>query len=318
MTTRIVPALVLITLGIAACSRDTTGPAANRLAITLASAYSAAPAGFSQLSTTFAASTAAGVFQPGFDANGGPGGGRGFCLPGSGPGFGLGFMGGGLAGTFFGDGIGRGFFHADSSCAFSSSTGQVTCGPTTRDGLTVTRVSKYTTTAGVALAAIDSTTNTVTSAITVAGTVTHAQRDTNHTSIDTSTSTVSEESNQTVAGLAAGSTKRTVNGTSSGTESTTGKTSAGAYSAKRIAGDTVTGVVIPTQTTALPQPYPTAGTVIRSMSATVTFTGAAAATSARREVITYDGSATAKVLITVDGTTQNCTLPLPHGKLTCS
>jgi hypothetical protein len=34
-------------------------------------------------------------------------------------------------------------------------------------------------------------------------------------------------------------------------------------------------------------------------------------------VITYDGTATAKVVITQDGTTQNCTLPLPRGRLTC-
>jgi hypothetical protein len=63
--------------------------------------------------------------------------------------------------------------------------------------------------------------------------------------------------------------------------------------------------------------YPTAGTVIRAMSATVTVSGQSPSTSSRREVITYDGSATAKVVITQDGTTQNCTLPLPHARLTC-
>jgi hypothetical protein len=34
-------------------------------------------------------------------------------------------------------------------------------------------------------------------------------------------------------------------------------------------------------------------------------------------VITYDGSATAKVVITLNGVTENCTLPLPHGRLAC-
>jgi len=38
----------------------------------------------------------------------------------------------------------------------------------------------------------------------------------------------------------------------------------------------------------------------------------------RREVITYDGSATAKVEITENGTTRNCTRPLPRGPLSCS
>jgi hypothetical protein len=44
----------------------------------------------------------------------------------------------------------------------------------------------------------------------------------------------------------------------------------------------------------------------------------ATTTSHRREVITYDGSATAKMVITQDGTTKTCTLPLPFGRPTCS
>jgi hypothetical protein len=54
------------------------------------------------------------------------------------------------------------------------------------------------------------------------------------------------------------------------------------------------------------------------MSATVTKDGSAPSTSSRSEVITYDGSATAKVVITHDGVTKNCTKPLPHGRLTCA
>ena len=42
------------------------------------------------------------------------------------------------------------------------------------------------------------------------------------------------------------------------------------------------------------------------------------ASVSRREVITYDGSATAKVEITENGTTRNCTRPLPRGQLSCS
>lgn len=309
-------ALIATAVGAVACSQDTLSPASNQRALTLASAYSTTPVGFSNLSTTFASSDGEGPFQPEFNDARGPGD-HGFCPPGAGPGFGLGLMGGGLLGNFLGDGIGHGFFRVDSSCAFSSATGQVTCGPTTHDGLTITRVSKYTTAAGAAQSAIDSLTNSVTAAITVSGTTTHTFRDTNHTSIDTSTSTVNEKSNQTVTGLAAASASRTVNGTSAGTESTTGKASAGAFTANRSAGDTVTNVVIPAQSSTNLHPYPTAGSVIRSMSATVTFAGQSPATTTRREVITYDGSATAKVVITENGTTQNCTLPLPHGHLTC-
>jgi hypothetical protein len=38
----------------------------------------------------------------------------------------------------------------------------------------------------------------------------------------------------------------------------------------------------------------------------------------REEDVTYDGSTTAKVVITKNGVTKNCTLPLPHGRLSCS
>ena len=122
-------------------------------------------------------------------------------------------------------------------------------------------------------------------------------------------------SDRTVAGLAHGSTQRTVSGASAGAESTTGTSSRGAFTASRSAADTTSGIVIPL-TDGKPT-YPTAGTVIRVMKATVTYTGQAAASSSRREVVTYDGTATAKVVITQDGTTKNCTIPLPRGHLTC-
>jgi hypothetical protein len=34
-------------------------------------------------------------------------------------------------------------------------------------------------------------------------------------------------------------------------------------------------------------------------------------------VLTYDGSATATLVITRNGTTQNCTIVLPHGRPRC-
>jgi len=64
--------------------------------------------------------------------------------------------------------------------------------------------------------------------------------------------------------------------------------------------------------------YPTAGTVIRAMQASLTYTGQTPTTVSRREVITYDGTATAKIVITENGTTRNCTRALPRGELTCS
>lgn len=290
------------TIAFAAC-RDASAPT-NSPSLSMASAFSATPAGFDQLNTSFDARPDMGAFEPEFDmhghGHGGPGG-----MDRHGPGFGLGFMGGGLGGPFLGDGLRH--FPADSSCSFSSGTGLVTCS-TTRHGLTVTRVSRYTTASGQAQPKIDSLTNTVATTVTVNGTVTRR---------DSSTSVVSESSNQTISGLAKGSTKRTIDGASAGTETTTGKSRQGEFTAKRIAGDTVKGVVIPVPASTTAFHYPTAGTVIRAMSVTVTLSGGSPATSSRREVVTYDGSATAKVVITHDGTTQNCTLPLPRGRLSC-
>lgn len=295
-------ALLGVTTVVVAC-RETSAPT-DLLSLSMASAFSSTPAGFDQLNTSFDAGPGSGPFEPQFDARGhGMGGPRGMRH--DGPGFGLGFMGGGLGGPFLGDGLRH--FPGDSSCSYSSGTGLVTCS-TTRNGLTITRVSKYTTSSGQTQPKIDSTTNTVVTTVTVSGTVTRR---------DSSTSVISESSNETISGLAAGSTQRSVDGTSAGTETTTGTSPEGAFTAKRVAGDTITGVVIPVPTAAVQRPYPTAGSVVRAMSVTVTLSGGSPTTSTRREAITYDGSDTAKVVITHDGTTQNCKLPLPHGRLVC-
>jgi hypothetical protein len=308
---RIILGCSAIALAIAAaCSgtgTDASAPA-SRLALTMASAFSTVPAGYSDLNSSYVGDLG-GAFTPEFGMMShdgrGPGGPGGF----GGPGFGLGFMGGGLFGGFYGDDFGRGFAPVDTSCHYAAGTGLVTCGPTTRNGLTVSRVLHFKTASGQSQSAPDTTTNSVDAAITVGGTTTH--RDGDQTAI-------SSKSNQTVTGLAKGSASRTVNSTSAGTENTTGTSQQGAFTSKRVAGDTVKGVVIPVSSTSNPRPYPTAGSVTRSISTTVQITGQSATASSRREVITYDGTATAKVVITQDGVTQNCTLPLPRGRLTCS
>lgn len=291
--------------GVLACSSESSGPNASALLLSAASAYTTVPSGFSNLNTSFDASDGDAPFMPSFDGRGplGPGGRFTF---GHGAGFGIGFM-GGLGGPFLGFGIGE-FFH-DDSCAFSSSTGLVTCSNQLKNGLTISRTFKYTDSKGNAQSKIDTTTNTVMSSVTVTGSVSRH---------DGAQTTVNESSAQTVAGIAKGSTQRTVDGKSAGTETTTGTDSLGTFTAKRVAGDTISGVVIPVGTSATTHPpFPTAGTIIRSMSVTITVTGQSPATSSRREMITYDGSTTAKVVITEDGNTQNCTLPLPFGRLSC-
>ena len=130
------------------------------------------------------------------------------------------------------------------------------------------------------------------------------------------TSTIASASERTTSGLASGSTQRTVSGVSSGTESTTGVSTRGSFTATRTAADTTTGLAIPVDSLGR-RSYPTAGTVVRTMSITLAYQGATPVSLTRREVVTYDGSTTAKVEITQDGTTRSCTRALPRGPLVC-
>lgn len=292
--------------GLAACSGDSTSAPSNGLAVDM-TAFAAAPAGFDQLSTSFNGSPSTSAFLPTFDRDDHDHGrNHGFGPFGKGPGFGLGFMGGGLGSSFLGEGIGFFLAHESDNCAFDATTGIHTCTTTKRDGLTITRTLEFTTAAGVAEQKLDSATDAVMTTTSVTGTTTRH---------DSSSSTIDASSSATVSGLSSASTVRTVNATSAGTEKTDGGSFMGiSFTATRMAGDTVTGLTFNKKGGPL---FPTAGTVVRSMSVTVTLQGSTPATSTRREVITYDGSNTAKVVITHDATTQNCTLPLPFGHLTC-
>jgi hypothetical protein len=293
-------ATAIALLGIACL--DTTAPSD---VLSLTEALMTLPAGFTSTSNSFASGDGSvTAFMPPAQNRGGRGG----------PG-GHGMMGGGLGPDFAGGiGFGRGFDRGPfglgrlgDDCTFSSATGRVTCPPVTDRGLTIVRSASYKKADGTVQSAPDSTTNTVNVQIQVTGTVTRR---------DSAVSTVNNSSDRTVSGLAAGSTQRTVNGTSKGEESTTGKNADGAFTALRLVGDTTSGLVIPVVSDK--PTYPTAGTVIRSMKVTVTIDGGAPTTHQRREVITYDGSATAKIVITQDGVTKTCSLPLPRGVPTCS
>ena len=318
-------------VGVACVDMGTTPLASGSLA-----AFESVPAGFSSTSSTFSPAGDLGdAFHPhsgdgSFDDHGhgpgGPGGPGDHGGPGGpgghddhggrghehGDGFGF-LMGGGmgpefLGGIGFGLGIGHGPFHSDSvgsSCVFASSTGKVTCGPVTSRGLTVLVVATIKKADGTPQSKVDSLTNSVTAHSEVSGTITHR---------DSATSAINHKSDRVVTGLAAGSKQRTVDGTAVGTETTNGTTDAGAFTAIRTVNDTTAGVIVPL-TDGRPT-YPSAGRVSRNMSSAVTVAGAMT-THSRSEVVTYDGTATAKLVITQDGVAKNCTLPLPRGKPVC-
>jgi hypothetical protein len=312
-----------VALVAAACADRGSMPADATGAV---AAFESVPAGFSAISSSFDAS---GDLDEAFHPHRGDGSfddadvagdedrGRGrredgHDRRGRRDGFGF-LMGGGIGPDFlgeigFGPGRGRGPFHVDSigtSCVFSSATGIVTCGPVTRGGLTITATAQITALDGTAQSRIDSATDKVVLASDVAGTRTFR---------DSATSTIAHRSTRTVSGLAAGSTRRTVDGVADGTETTAGTIDAGPFTALRTVNDTTTGVVIPL-VNGRPT-YPTAGRVSRNMSVSVTVDGTT--TSHRRsEVVTYEGSAIATVVITQDGASRTCTLPLPRGRLSC-
>jgi len=307
-----IAAAAVVTLALACI--DTTGPSSEE-ALALSQAFATLPAGFTFTTNSFAANESVGdAFLPRMNGQGGPGGERRGERGGLDRVDGHGMM-GGLGPDFFGGvGFGRGIGHGPfgglvlrGTCAFNSGSGRVECSDT-RGGLTIVASASYKTAGGTVQQAPDSTTDAVNVQTSVTGTVTRR---------DSAVSTINHTSNRTVTGLSSTATQRTVNGTARGEESTSGKTDSGVvFTATRLVGDTTTGLVIPI-VSGKPT-YPTAGKVIRQMKATVTLAGGSPTTRERREVITYDGSATATLVITKDGTTKTCKLPLPRGVPSCS
>lgn len=315
----------------AACSDPFQVDRPNILSATLlSSAFNTVPLGYSEVASSFAG-----------DSDGVPS----MFLPGSrAAAFGGGLMGGGLNDAYAGAvaaGPGRGHhgpfggrFGGGLTCtgSFNASTGRFVCDPVTRGGVTRTQSMQYTTAAGAVQQAFDTlTTNTVNVQAATTGTVSWARDENSRgrggphhigriagdsTTILTATTTVNHTSNRTVTGLAAGSSNRTINGTSGGMESATGTSSRGNFTATRTAADTTKGLVVPIQ--ANRDTYPSAGTVIRTMKASVTFAGSAAITTERREEITYNGTSTATLKVTKNGVTQTCAMPLPRGRPSCS
>ena len=343
------PLLCITPLVLGAACAELTNPRQSSLTTAaLTGALSTVPVGYGELTSSYVGTAATGVPTAGFWLGGGRNGAmdRGA------------FMGGGLQAAFSGEGGGFGRGHGNEgpfggglncTSTFNSSTGRVECAAESRNGLTISRSAQYKNAGGTVQQAFDTlTTNSVNVQTTVTGTVTYTPDSTSGrnrgpgggggpgracwgdgrgpgglllgdtATIVSATTTVNNSSDRTVSGLASGSTGRAVSGTSKGQESTTGVSSRGNFTATRVVGDTTTGLVIPVSTSTTTQTYPTAGTVVRAMQASLTYTGQAATTVTRREVITYDGSATAKVVITENGETKNCTKPLPRGQLSCS
>lgn len=289
-------AVTLVVAGGACAERSSTAPNVDTNA--LSGAFATAPLGYDQAQSSFDASRGTAGWAPRRDR------------------FGGGFMGGGLSLLFmgggFGSGFGRGRFGDDifaGSCSFDAGTGRVACTPITFNGITIVRSVAFTDASGKAQSAFDSLTNAIDTRVSVTGSVLRR---------DSDVTTFADTSDRSVAGLARGSTQRTINGTSAGHETTVGRDTAGQFTAVRTVGDTTRNVVIPMSATNMMMfMVPASGTVIRQMQASLTYTGKTPRTASRREVITYNGTDTAAVVITQNGATKTCKLPLPRGRLIC-
>jgi hypothetical protein len=301
-----------IILGAVACGDATTpSPASTLSQSALGAALSTVPIGYGDLSTSYVGVSAS-VGTAGLWVGGGEE--ASFDH--------VGLMGGGLGDDFIGgltfhEGEGHhGPFGNGLRCAgaFDVASGRVVCPAETHDGVTIKRSASYALASGAVQQAFDSLTNTVNLQAQVTGTRTFDRaadsidasgheggehdwgrgRGSNGrllgdtSTILTATTTINSSSSRTVGGLAPASTKRTVDGASAGMESTTGTSSRGSFTATRAVGDTTVGVIVPV----VPEDtksYPTAGTVIRQIQATLKYTGENAVTMSRREVVTYDG-----------------------------
>ena len=303
---RMVILSVAAMLAVACAERITSSLGASMLD----AAFISSPLGFESTSSSFASSDGAPTVGIAFAPDSGRRHhgehGRNGLL------FGFDFMGGGFGRDFLGGPLGGGRpFDGDEhdalppSCSYDAASGVVSCN-VTRDGITIARTIAFRNSAGVAQSKPDTSTNSVTTHTEVSGTL--SRRNGN-------TTTIAHKSDRSVVGLSSASTQRTVNGTSAGTETTTGSDTAGTFTAARVIGDTVSGLVIPVSS-GRPS-YPIAGSVIRAMQVTVTYSGKTPVSSSRREVITYDGSATATLVITHDGVTKSCTVALPRGRPVC-
>jgi hypothetical protein len=296
----------LLAIALSACNDNITesGGTAETL---LADALSSTPVGFSSTENSFAGMESE-TWRPKARRHAGRGGPFGSA-------FGVGFMGGGLAPDFangagFHAGVARGPFgggFSGDACDFNASTGKVTCAPSTgRLGLTVERWVIWTDINGAPQRRPDSTTATMQTHAEVYGTVPMR---------DSATRTVRHVSDRLVSGLQQGSTQRTVEGTSTGTETVNGFVREGSFVAQRNVADTTRGLIIPVRGDG--RTYPIAGQVSRTMEVTVSIAGGAAETAFWKEVLTYDGSNTATLVITRNGETKTCSVPLPMGRPVC-
>jgi hypothetical protein len=223
----------------------------------------------------------------------------------------------GVAGTFFDAAGPMGALGATATGIGAPMTGPLmgTSGPRggtgAPPGMNVTVTTTFYDAAGAVQAKYDAlTTAKIVQKETVSGTTT-VQRD--GRSVVT---TVQRSGETTITGLEGRETSHTINGSASGTVTTDatadGKTSHAVTTSSEKTADLV-----------IPVPggrdvYPKSGTLTHERTVTLSRAGGTPVTHAVKEVTTFDGTAIAKVTITVDGQTRTCTRNLATRQTNCT
>jgi hypothetical protein len=209
------------------------------------------------------------------------------------------------------------------TCSFDATTKWTTCGPSTQNGLTVTRQMQFLDGSGTAQQRPDTSTRSMKSKTTVTGTLTMTAPTGTGTPTTgtpttgtpatgtpaTGTTTVNRSSEETVTGLGPSSTQRVVNGTATGSEDSQGTDTRGTMTVKRTYADTTTGMTFPAVFNLL-NPFPTAGTVVRNVKSSVTLNGGTPKDYTAREEKTFAAGGKLTVKTTVNGQTRTCVIQL--------
>ena len=199
------------------------------------------------------------------------------------------------------------------SCSWDATTKWTTCSSSAPNGLTVTRQMQFLDAARMAQQRPDATTRSMQSKTTVSGTLTMTAPPGTGTPTTgtppTHTTTVNRSSDETVTGLGASSTQRVVNGTATGTEDSQGTDTRGTLTVKRAYGETTTGMTFPAVFN-MQHPWPTAGTIVRLMTSSVTLNGGAPRDYTSREEKTFEAGGKLTIKTTINGRTHTCVVQL--------
>lgn len=186
-----------------------------------------------------------------------------------------------------------------STCTWDAAAARWTCAPVLMGNLTITRSFAFYDANGVAQEYPDrSTTRSMNSQIDVTGTM----------ALTGGSLTVDRHNNTTIAGL--GTATFTINGSETGTTRSVHVAQGGTSTFDEAYANTTSDLVVPAPPS---RGYPLSGTQSHVSTVTATYSFMPSQTHTTAVVVTFNGTSTAALSITIDGTTRQCTIDLTTG-----